>query len=100
MREKNKALEKELNKMETMNIPEAKFKTLAMRMLKKLSENFNSIKKKMKTIKKNQSALASMAQLVGVLSHKLKDHGFNSQSGHIPRLQVWSQSGCIQEMTD
>ena len=31
-----------------------------------------------------------MAQLVGVLSHKLGGCGFDSRSGHIPRLQVWS----------
>ena len=29
-----------------------------------------------------------MAQLIGALSHSLKGCGFNSQSGHIPGLQV------------
>ena len=36
------------------------------------------------------SALAGMAQSIGALSHTLKVRGFNSQSGHMPRLQVWS----------
>ena len=31
--------------MEINNLSDAEFKTLAMRMLKKLSENFNNIKK-------------------------------------------------------
>ena len=38
-------------------------------------------------------ALASMAQLFGVSSCKPKGHGFNSQSGHIPRLWVRSLVG-------
>ena len=45
MKEQNKTPEKELNKMETRNLLDAEFKTLVMRMLKKLSENFNNIKK-------------------------------------------------------
>ena len=40
-----KTLEKDLNKMEISNLSDAEFKTLVIRMLKKLSENFNSIKK-------------------------------------------------------
>ena len=36
------------------------------------------------------SALADMAQLFGVLSHKLKGFGFNSQSGHMSELQLQS----------
>ena len=34
--------------------------------------------------------MASVAQLVGVPSHTQKGYGFDSQSGHIPRLQVQS----------
>ena len=37
--------EKELNKMEISNLSDAEFKTLVIRMLKDLSEDFNSIKK-------------------------------------------------------
>ena len=33
MKEQNKALEKELNKMQTSNIPDAEFKTMVIRML-------------------------------------------------------------------
>ena len=57
MEEQNKTPEKELNKMEISNLREAEFKTLLIRMLKELSENFNSIKKDMETIKKNQSEM-------------------------------------------
>ena len=40
-----KTSEKELTKMEMSNLSEAEFKTLITRMLKELSEYFNSIKK-------------------------------------------------------
>ena len=40
---------------------------------------------------KRHCALASVAQLVGrALSHKPKGHQFESQSGHVPELQVRS----------
>ena len=37
--------EKELNKMEISNLSDAEFKTLVIRMLKEISENFSSLKK-------------------------------------------------------
>ena len=40
-----KTPEKELNKMEISNLSDAEFKTLVIRMLKKLSEDLSSIKK-------------------------------------------------------
>ena len=43
--EQIKTPEKELGKMEISNLSDAKFKTLVIRMLKKLSEDFSSIKK-------------------------------------------------------
>ena len=45
MKEQIKNPEKELNKMEKSNLSNAEFKTLVIRMLKKLSEDLNSIKK-------------------------------------------------------
>ena len=45
MKEENKIPEKELNKMEANKLLEADFKMLVIRMLKKLSENLNDIKK-------------------------------------------------------
>ena len=36
------------------------------------------------------TALASVAQLVGASSHRLKVRGFNSQSAHTPRVWVGS----------
>ena len=45
MKEQNKTLEKELNKMEISNLSDAEFKTLVIRMLKELIRYFHSIKK-------------------------------------------------------
>ena len=42
--QKNKTPEKELNKMETSKLLDVDFKTLVIRMLKKLSEDLSSIK--------------------------------------------------------
>ena len=44
MKEQNKTPEKELNKAEKINPPDAEFKTLVIRMVKELSEDLNSIK--------------------------------------------------------
>ena len=45
MKEQIKTLQKELNKMEISNLSQVEFKTLVIRMLKKLSEDLSSIKK-------------------------------------------------------
>ena len=45
MKEHIKTPEKELNEMEISNLLDADFKPLAIRMLKELNEDFNSIKK-------------------------------------------------------
>ena len=45
MTEQIKAPEKELNKMETSNLPDTEFKTLVIRVLGELSEDLSSIKK-------------------------------------------------------
>ena len=45
MKEQINTPEKQLNKMEISNLSDAKFKTLAIRMVKELSEDFSSIKK-------------------------------------------------------
>ena len=44
MKEQIKTPEEELNKMEISNVSDAEFKTLVIRMLKELSEDFNRIK--------------------------------------------------------
>ena len=58
IKEQDNTPEKELNKIET-DIVDAEFKTLVIRMLTDLSENFNkeigNIKKGTETTKKNQS---------------------------------------------
>ena len=46
MKEQIKTPEKELNEMEISNLSDAEFKTLFIRMLKELSEDLSSIKKK------------------------------------------------------
>ena len=45
MKEQIKTPERQLNEIEISNLSEAEFKTLVLRMLKELSEDFNSIKK-------------------------------------------------------
>ena len=45
MKENKKTPEKELNKMETSNLPDTEFKTLVIRVLGELSETISSIKK-------------------------------------------------------
>ena len=44
MKEQMKTPEKQLNEMEISNLSEAEFKTLAIRMLKELSEDLSIIK--------------------------------------------------------
>ena len=62
-KEQNKTSEKELNKIETRNLPDAKFKALVTLMLNDVSENFNremgNTKIKIENIKKNQSEINS-----------------------------------------
>ena len=41
IKEQNKTPEKELNKMETSNLPDADIKTMVIRMPNYLSDNFN-----------------------------------------------------------
>ena len=57
MKEQNKIPEKEINKMEIINLSDAEFKTLVIRMLKELTECSRSIREEMKVtlskIKKN-----------------------------------------------
>ena len=45
MKEQTKSPEKELNEMETSNLPDAEFKTLDTRMFEELSEDLSSINK-------------------------------------------------------
>ena len=45
MKEQNKTPEKEVNNMQSSNLSDAEFKTLVIRMLKKLIRYSNSIKK-------------------------------------------------------
>ena len=45
MKEEIKTPGKELNKREIINLSDAEFKTLVIRMLKELSKNFNNTKK-------------------------------------------------------
>ena len=45
IKEQSKTPEKELNNMEMSNLSDAEFKTLAIKMLKELSEDLNGIKK-------------------------------------------------------
>lgn len=59
LKEQNIAPEKEFTKMKKSNLPDAKLKTLVLRMLNDLSEKFNkdtgNIKIEVEHMKKNQS---------------------------------------------
>ena len=44
MKEQDKTPEKELNKMETSNLPDAEFKTLVIRMLNELRRRVNELR--------------------------------------------------------
>ena len=66
MKEQNKTPEKELNKMETNNLPDAEFRTLVIRMLnelrgrvEKFSKNFNRDKGNIKMEIENKNDPAS-----------------------------------------
>ena len=53
MKEQEKPPEKELNEIKVSILPDIEFKTMVVRMLKELSENF-SIEEDIETIKNNQ----------------------------------------------
>ena len=57
MKEQNKTTGKELNEMEIKNLPDAKFKTMVISMLKEPSEKLKNVKNNIGTIKKNQSEM-------------------------------------------
>ena len=68
MKEQNKAPEKQLIETEIVNLSDAEFKTLVIRMLKELTEYSNNIKEEMKVtlseIKKNLQPTVEEMKLV------------------------------------
>ena len=68
------SLETELNEMETSNLSNIQFKAMVIRMFKELSENYNSMKQGIKTIKKKQS---EMQNTISEIKTALK--GMNSR---------------------
>ena len=62
IKEQNNTPEKELNKMEISNLSDAEFKTLVIRMLRELSEYFNSIKKSQAEMKVTLSEIKKNPQ--------------------------------------
>ena len=57
MKEQNKTLEKELNKMDISNLSDAEFKTMVIKMLKELTGYFNNIKKTQAEMKATQNEI-------------------------------------------
>ncbi|KAF6104159.1 hypothetical protein HJG60_011177 [Phyllostomus discolor] len=51
IKKQEKSPEKELNEMKASALPDIEFKTVVIKVLKELSENFNSLKKDIETIK-------------------------------------------------
>ena len=81
MKEQIKTLENELNEVEISNLPDAEFKTLVIRMLKKLREDLSSIKKiqsKMKdtlieiknNLQGNNSSMDEAKDQINSMEHK------------------------------
>ena len=76
MKEQNKISEKELNKVERANLSDAKFKTLVIRMLRKLTEYGKNIRAEMKVtlseIKKNPQGTYSEGKEPGIQINNLE----------------------------
>ena len=96
MKEKNKTLGKELNKMETSNLQDAEFKTLVIRMLNEprvkvdeLRDNFNkeigNTKLEIENMKKNQQ---EMKNILTEMKNNLQ--GINS------RVEAENQIGYLE----
>ena len=64
MKEQEKSPEKEVNEMEASNLSDIEFKVEVIRMLKELSENYNSMKKDIETMKKNQSEMKNTTSYI------------------------------------
>ena len=62
MKEQNKIPEKELNKTEITNLPDAEFKTLVIKILKELIEYGNKIKKTQQEMKVTLSEIKKNLQ--------------------------------------
>ena len=73
MKEQNKTLEKELNKMEISNLSDAEFKTPVVRMLKELIGSFNSLKKTRAEIKVTLNELQKNLQEINSGVDKTKN---------------------------
>ena len=96
MKEQNKTLEKELNKMEKSNLSDEEFKTLVIRMLKELTGYFNSIKKtqaemkvtlsEIKKIYRNKSGLDEVENQINDLEHK-EEKSIQSEQQEGKRIQ-------------
>ena len=73
MKEQIKTPEKELNKMEIINLSNAQFKTLVVRMFQKLIGYFNSIKKTQAEMKVTPSEIKKNLQGTSSGVHKAKN---------------------------
>ena len=98
IKEQNKTLENEQNKMETSNLLDAEFKTLVKRMLKELKgrveelkQNFNSLKKDMETIKKDQSEMKDNLQGINGKVDKAKNQISDLEYKKAKNTQVGQQ---------
>ena len=85
MKEQNKSPEKELSKAETVNLPDAEFKTLVIKMLNELTGFYHSIKNTQAEMKFTLSEIKENLQRtnygrdkadnqINDLEHKKKKH--------------------------
>ena len=77
IKEQNNTSERELNKMEMSNLLDAEFKTLLIRMLNKLIENFNSIKKDQSEAKDTLTEMKNNLQGINGIVHEAENQSSN-----------------------
>ena len=87
MKEQNKTLEKELNKMVISNLSDTEFKALVIKMLRGLIEYSHKIKEEMKDtlreIKKNLQGTnreGKVARIISMIWNIMKKEAFNQNS--------------------
>ena len=106
MTEQDKTLEKELNKMEIINLLYVEFKTLVIRMLKELSKNINSIKKDQPKIKDTltemQNDLQGINDRVDDSKNQISDLKYkeskNTLSGQQKEKRIQKNENCVRSL--
>ena len=97
MKEQNKTPEKDLNKMEISNLLDTEFKTLGIRMLKKLIGYFNSIKNTQTEVKVALSEIKKKLQGINSGVDKAKNQINDLEHKEEENIQSEQQDKRIQK---